>query len=81
MLAVAGKDEQLIGAARLGTGEHESATIGFALRPDQWGQGKGVATVRLLPDRTPGRTCDVPGPAASVGDLRRSGRTGALSPG
>jgi [ribosomal protein S5]-alanine N-acetyltransferase len=48
MLAVAGKDGELIGAARLGTGEHESATIGFALRPDQWGQGKGVETVRLL---------------------------------
>jgi len=48
MLAVAGKDEELIGAARLGTGEYESATIGFALRPDQWGQGKGLETVRLL---------------------------------
>lgn len=48
MLAVAGKDGELIGAARLATGEHESATIGFALRPDQWGQGKGLETVRLL---------------------------------
>jgi ribosomal-protein-alanine N-acetyltransferase len=48
MLAVADKDEELIGAARLATGEYESATIGFALRPDQWGQGKGVETVRLL---------------------------------
>jgi [ribosomal protein S5]-alanine N-acetyltransferase len=48
MLAVAGKDEELIGAARLATGEYESATIGFALRPDQWGQGKGLETVRLL---------------------------------
>ena len=48
MLAVADKDEELIGAARLATGEYESATIGFALRPDQWGQGKGLETVRLL---------------------------------
>lgn len=48
MLAVAGRDGELIGAARLATGEYESATIGFALRPDQWGQGKGVETVRLL---------------------------------
>jgi RimJ/RimL family protein N-acetyltransferase len=48
MLAVAGKDEELVGAARLATGEYESATIGFALRPDQWGQGKGLETVRLL---------------------------------
>lgn len=48
MLAVAGKDGELIGAARLATGEHESATIGFALHPDQWGQGKGQETVRLL---------------------------------
>ena len=48
MLAVADKDEELIGAARLATGEYESATIGFALRPDQWGRGKGLETVRLL---------------------------------
>ena len=48
MLAVADKDEELIGAARLATGEYDSATIGFALRPDQWGQGKGLETVRLL---------------------------------
>jgi RimJ/RimL family protein N-acetyltransferase len=48
MLAVAGKDSELIGSARLATGEYESAQIGFALRPDQWGQGKGLETVRLL---------------------------------
>ncbi len=48
MLAVAGKDEELIGAARLATGEYRSAQTGFALRPDQWGQGKGLETVRLL---------------------------------
>lgn len=47
MLAVA-DDGELIGSARLATGEYESATIGFALRPDQWGQGKGLETVRLL---------------------------------
>lgn len=41
MLAVAGKDDELIGSARLATGEYESAQIGFALRPDQWRQGKG----------------------------------------
>jgi ribosomal-protein-alanine N-acetyltransferase len=48
MLAVACKDGELIGSARLATGEYESAQIGFALRPDQWGQGKGLETVRLL---------------------------------
>jgi RimJ/RimL family protein N-acetyltransferase len=48
MLAVADKDDELIGAARLATGEYESATIGFALRPGQWGRGKGLETVRLL---------------------------------
>jgi RimJ/RimL family protein N-acetyltransferase len=48
MLAIADKDQELIGAARLGTGEHQSATIGFALHPDHWGHGKGLETVRLL---------------------------------
>src|SRR5579859_3925096 len=49
MLAVANaEDAQLIGTARLALGEHESAQIGFALRPDQWGMGKGAETVRLL---------------------------------
>jgi len=48
MLAVAAEDGELIGSARLATGEHDSAQIGFALRPDQWGQGKGLETVRLL---------------------------------
>jgi [ribosomal protein S5]-alanine N-acetyltransferase len=49
MLAIAdGDSEELVGAARLALGEHESAQIGFALRPDQWGQGKGTETVRLL---------------------------------
>jgi [ribosomal protein S5]-alanine N-acetyltransferase len=48
MIAVADKDEALIGAARLATGERQSATIGFALRPDQCGHGKGRETVRIL---------------------------------
>ena len=49
MLAVAdAQTGELVGAARLALGEHESAQIGFALRPDQWGQGKGTETVRLL---------------------------------
>ena len=49
MLAIADRDsDELVGAARLARGEYESAQIGFALRPDQWGQGKGVETVRLL---------------------------------
>jgi [ribosomal protein S5]-alanine N-acetyltransferase len=49
MLAVAdAQSGELVGAARLALGEHESAQIGFALRPDQWGQGKGTETVGLL---------------------------------
>ena len=48
MLAIVDKDEELVGAARLAAGDYESATIGFALRPDQWGQGKGLESVRLL---------------------------------
>jgi len=48
MLAVADSGGQLIGSARLAVGEYDSAQIGFALRPDHWGQGKGLATVRLL---------------------------------
>jgi [ribosomal protein S5]-alanine N-acetyltransferase len=40
--------EELIGTARLALKEYQSAQIGFALRPDQWRQGKGVETVRLL---------------------------------
>jgi len=49
MLAVGDTDnEDLIGAARLALGGHQSAQIGFALRPDQWGHGKGTETVRLL---------------------------------
>jgi ribosomal-protein-alanine N-acetyltransferase len=51
MLAVADAPSgELMGAARLALGEHQSAQIGFALRPDQWGQGKGAETVRLLQD-------------------------------
>lgn len=49
MLAVAdAASDELIGAARLAPGEYQSAQIGFALRPDQWGAGKGIETVRLL---------------------------------
>jgi RimJ/RimL family protein N-acetyltransferase len=52
MLAVANvtgtAESDLIGAARLGLGEHQSGQIGFALRPDQWGRGKGKETVWLL---------------------------------
>ncbi|HVB10522.1 MAG TPA: GNAT family protein [Bacillota bacterium] len=49
MLAVAeDATGELVGAARLALGEYESAQIGFALRPDQWGAGKGQETVRLL---------------------------------
>lgn len=38
----------LIGVARLGLEPHQTGQIGFALRPDQWGQGKGTETVLLL---------------------------------
>ena len=49
MLAVAdARSEELVGAARLALGEYQSAQIGFALRPDAWGQGWGAETVGLL---------------------------------
>ena len=49
MLAVADPASgELVGAARLGLGEWQSGQIGFALRRDQWGHGRGTATVRLL---------------------------------
>jgi RimJ/RimL family protein N-acetyltransferase len=49
MLAVAeSATYELVGAARLALGEYDSAQIGFALRRDQWGLGKGQETVRLL---------------------------------
>lgn len=40
----------LIGLGRLATDPHQQrgATLGFALRPDAWGVGYGVETVRLL---------------------------------
>ncbi|MFI5756245.1 GNAT family N-acetyltransferase [Streptomyces sp. NPDC051569] len=50
-LAVVERDGgELIGFARLATDPHQqrAATIGFALRPDRWGIGYGVETVRLL---------------------------------
>jgi len=72
MLAVADKDEELIGAARLATGEHQSATIGFALRPDQWGQGKGQETVRLLHAwASPSSACTGSGARAAPSTSRR----------
>ncbi len=49
MLAVTGRATgELIGAGRLALGEHQSGQIGFALRPDQWGSGKGRQLVELL---------------------------------
>jgi [ribosomal protein S5]-alanine N-acetyltransferase len=49
MLAVADPlDDELVGVGRLALGAHDSGQIGFALRPDQWGVGKGVEVVRLL---------------------------------
>ncbi|MEU5973788.1 GNAT family protein [Streptomyces sp. NPDC047315] len=40
----------LVGFGRLATDPHlqRAATFGFALRPDVWGRGYGVETVRLL---------------------------------
>jgi len=39
----------LIGVLRLATDPHQqrAATVGFALRPDAWGQGLGTETLRL----------------------------------
>ncbi|MER5603928.1 GNAT family protein [Streptomyces sp. NPDC002265] len=41
---------ELIGFGRLALDPHQQrgATMGFALRPDVWGRGYGVETVRLL---------------------------------
>lgn len=41
---------ELIGFGRLATDPHQQrgATMGFALRPEAWGVGYGVETVRLL---------------------------------
>ncbi|GAA2645507.1 GNAT family protein [Streptomyces vastus] len=41
---------ELIGSGRLATDPHQQrgATMGFALRPDTWGVGYGLETVRLL---------------------------------
>ncbi|MFB7739360.1 GNAT family N-acetyltransferase [Streptomyces sp. NPDC056112] len=50
-LAVIERDtDDLIGFGRLATDPHQQrgATVGFALRPDAWGVGYGVETVRLL---------------------------------
>ncbi|MFE7235918.1 GNAT family N-acetyltransferase [Streptomyces sp. NPDC002405] len=51
VLAVIERDtDDLIGFGRLATDPHQQrgATVGFALRPDAWGVGYGVETVRLL---------------------------------
>jgi ribosomal-protein-alanine N-acetyltransferase len=49
MLAVADiATDELVGVGRLALGEQRSGQIGFALRPDQWGSGKGTEVVRLL---------------------------------
>ncbi|MGP4046849.1 GNAT family N-acetyltransferase [Streptomyces sp. 2A115] len=50
-LAVIERDtKQLIGFGRLAMDPHQqlAATFGFALRPDAWGVGYGLETVRLL---------------------------------
>lgn len=50
-LAVASRETgDLIGFARLAMDPHQqrAATLGFALRPDVWGQGQGVETVRAV---------------------------------
>ncbi|MGW2291869.1 GNAT family N-acetyltransferase [Streptomyces phaeochromogenes] len=50
-LAVIQQDTtELIGFGRIATDPHQQrgATFGFALRPDAWGIGYGVETVRLL---------------------------------
>ncbi|MFK4222137.1 GNAT family N-acetyltransferase [Streptomyces sp. NPDC019890] len=50
-LAVASRETgDLIGFARLAMDPHQqrAATLGFALRPDVWGQGGGVETVRAV---------------------------------
>ncbi|MEU2248145.1 GNAT family protein [Streptomyces sp. NPDC019224] len=50
-LAVVQRDtDELIGFGRIATDPHQprGATFGFALRPDTWGAGLGLETVRLL---------------------------------
>ncbi|RKS05021.1 RimJ/RimL family protein N-acetyltransferase [Nocardiopsis sp. Huas11] len=48
MLAVA-REDRLVGSARLAVDERpHSAQVGFALRPDLWGQGFGCELVELL---------------------------------
>ena len=50
-LAITERDTaQIIGFGRLALDPHQQrgATVGFALRPDAWGVGYGVETVRLL---------------------------------
>lgn len=44
------RTQEVIGFGRLATDPHQqrAATFGFALRPDHWGLGYGLETVRLL---------------------------------
>ncbi|MET8677114.1 GNAT family protein [Streptomyces sp. NPDC004647] len=50
LAVVSQETSDLIGFARLAMDPHQqrAATLGFALRPDAWGQGLGVETVRAL---------------------------------
>ncbi|WP_327188215.1 GNAT family N-acetyltransferase [Streptomyces sp. NBC_01334] len=50
LAVVESETAELIGSGRLALDPHQprGATMGFALRPDAWGRGYGVETVRLL---------------------------------
>jgi ribosomal-protein-alanine N-acetyltransferase len=48
-------DRAMIGMARLAVGDYRSAQVGFALRPDHWGQGLGTEAVRALLELAFGR--------------------------
>ncbi|MFI1521124.1 GNAT family N-acetyltransferase [Kitasatospora cineracea] len=41
-------DQRIIGYARLATESQQTATIGFALYPAEWGRRLGMETVHLL---------------------------------
>lgn len=47
-MAVEAADGDMIGMARLATGEFRSGQVGFALRPDTWRQGYGAEAATLL---------------------------------
>jgi RimJ/RimL family protein N-acetyltransferase len=48
-------DRLMIGMARLAVGDYRSGQIGFALRPDHWGQGLGTEAVAALLELAFGR--------------------------